>query len=164
MRTPFKNGDIVQHFKREWIEDKLNDARYLYKYLGEARYSEDKSQKFVMYMALYDDPENDIKLFDCFVRPYDMFYSEVDKVKYPNASQKYRFEMYSEEPSKSKAADEEMSEEMKKRYETFLEHNPDLKKTKGDIYMESLIEAICEGEDEYAREHIEELVKAIHNE
>ena len=99
MRTPFKYGDVVQHFKREWIEDKLNDARYLYKYLGEARYSEDKSQKFVMYMALYDDPENDIKLFDCFVRPYDMFYSEVDKVKYPNASQKYRFESYKEEKS-----------------------------------------------------------------
>jgi hypothetical protein len=50
-------------------------------------------------MALYDDPENDIKLFDCFVRPYDMFYSEVDKVKYPNASQKYRFEAYKEEMS-----------------------------------------------------------------
>ena len=143
MRTPFKNGDIVQHFKREWIEDKLNDARYLYKYLGEARYSEDKSQKFVMYMALYNDPENDIKLFDCFVRPYDMFYSEVDKVKYPNASQKYRFEMYSKEPSKSKAADEEMSE--------------------GNIFVDALKEVVFGREDKHNREQFEELVRSIYN-
>lgn len=144
MRTPFKNGDIVQHFKREWIEDKLNDARYLYKYLGEARYSEDKSQKFVMYMALYDDPENDIKLFDCFVRPFDMFYSEVDKVKYPNASQKYRFEMYSKEPSKSKVADEEMSE--------------------GNIFVDALKEVVFGRKDKRNREKFEELVRSIHNE
>ena len=144
MRKPFKNGDIVQHFKREWIEDKLNDSRYLYKYLGEARYSEDKSQKFVMYMALYDDPENDIKIFDCFVRPFDMFYSEVDKVKYPNASQKYRFEMYSEEPSKSKAADEEMSE--------------------GNIFVDALKEVVFGRKYKRNREKFEELVRSIHNE
>ena len=144
MRTPFKNGDIVQHFKREWVEDKLNDARYLYKYLGEARYSEDKSQKFVMYMALYDDPENDIKLFDCFVRPYDMFYSEVDKVKYPNASQKYRFEMYSKEPSKSKATDGEMPE--------------------SNIFVDVLKEVVFGRKDKRNREKFEELVRSIHNE
>lgn len=144
MRKLFKNGDIVQHFKREWIEDKLNDSRYLYKYLGEARYSEDKSQKFVMYMALYDDPENDIKLFDCFVRPFDMFYSEVDKVKYPNASQKYRFEIYSKEPSKSKAADEEMLE--------------------GNIFVDALKEVVFGRKDKRNREKFEELVRSIHNE
>ena len=144
MRKLFKNGDIVQHFKREWIEDKLNDSRYLYKYLGEARYSEDKSQKFVMYMALYDDPENDIKIFDCFVRPFDMFYSEVDKVKYPNASQKYRFEMYSEEPSKSKAADGEISE--------------------GNIFVDALKEVVFGRKDKRNREKFEELVRSIHNE
>lgn len=87
----FKEGDIVQHFKREWVD--TNTSLYLYKYLGEARYSEDKSKKFVMYQALYDDPKNDIAMFDCFIRPYDMFYSEVDSIKYPNASQKYRFEL-----------------------------------------------------------------------
>lgn len=144
MRKLFKNGDIVQHFKREWIEDKLNDSRYLYKYLGEARYSEDKSQKFVMYMALYDDPENDIKIFDCFVRPFDMFYSEVDKVKYPNASQKYRFEIYSKEPSKSKAADEEMSE--------------------SNIFVDALKEVVFGRKDKRNREKFEELVRSIHNE
>lgn len=30
---------------------------------------------------------------DIWVRPYDMFISKVDKVKYPDVSQEYRFEL-----------------------------------------------------------------------
>ena len=94
MRPLFKYGDTVQHFKREWVEDKANSSKYLYLYLGEARFSEDKSQWFVMYKALYDDPKNNIKMFDNFIRPLEMFYSEVDREKYPDASQHYRFEKF----------------------------------------------------------------------
>ena len=59
-------GDIVQHFKREWVSSETSE--YLYVYQG-------------MYPP-----------FKICARPYDMFMSEVDREKYPKIRQKYRFE------------------------------------------------------------------------
>lgn len=42
--------------------------------------------KMVIYRALYG--ENNL-----YARPYDLFISKVDKEKYPNVSQEYRFEL-----------------------------------------------------------------------
>ncbi|NFU51759.1 DUF1653 domain-containing protein [Clostridium botulinum] len=68
----FKTG-IYRHFKgRE------------YEVIDIAIHSETR-EKFVVYKALYGD-------FKTFIRPYDMFMSKVDKEKYPDKKQKYRFE------------------------------------------------------------------------
>ncbi len=69
-----KINRIYKHFKGDY-------------YLVEdiAKYSETK-EEMVLYRKLYDDGS-------LWVRPKDMFLSEVDHEKYPNVKQKYRFEL-----------------------------------------------------------------------
>lgn len=46
----------------------------------------ESNEKYVVYRALYDDN-------NLWIRKLDMFLSEVDHDKYPDVSQKYRFEL-----------------------------------------------------------------------
>ena len=78
----FASGDIIQHFKRETVDQ--NSMQYLYEFIGIATHSETRD-RVVVYRALYGDK-------GLFVRPYEMFMEEVDHVKYPEIRQKYRFE------------------------------------------------------------------------
>ena len=50
-------------------------------------------EQMVIYRALYG--ENKL-----YARPYDLFISKVDKEKYPNAGQEYRFELQNVESTK----------------------------------------------------------------
>ncbi len=76
-------GSIVQHFKRELVDPQSTE--YLYKVLAFAQHTEN-GERLVIYQALYAP-------FKTCARPYEMFMSEVDRTKYPNIKQKYRFEI-----------------------------------------------------------------------
>lgn len=73
-------GKTYKHFKGNLYKviDIVNDSE-----------SEDKAnpKKVVIYKAMYGEEL-------VWARPYDMFASEVDRIKYPNITQKYRFEEY----------------------------------------------------------------------
>lgn len=67
-------GKLVRHFKGKF-----------YLVLNIAEHTE-TGEEVVIYKAMYGD-------YKIYARPIDMFVSKVDKVKYPDVSQAYRFEL-----------------------------------------------------------------------
>ena len=65
---------VYKHFKGDY-----------YLVLDVVTHSETK-EEMVLYQQLYGDG-------NCYVRPKEMFLSKVDKKKYPDVKQEYRFEL-----------------------------------------------------------------------
>lgn len=78
MKREIKIGHIYRHFKGKYyvVVDIVNDCE---------SNNDVEYKKIVIYKALYGDSLT-------WARQYDMFNSEVDREKYPNVAQHYRFE------------------------------------------------------------------------
>ena len=72
-----KEHGIYKHFKGDY---------YIVEGIG---FHSETKEKYVIYRPLYGDTSM------VYLRPYDMFLSKVDKEKYPNVKQEYRFELQS---------------------------------------------------------------------
>lgn len=74
MEREIKIKGVYKHFKEKYyiVEDIAYDSETM--------------EKYVVYRRLYGDGS-------LWIRPLEMFLSEVDHEKYPNVTQKYRFEL-----------------------------------------------------------------------
>lgn len=76
-KRKLRNGTLVRHFKGG-----------MYLVVNANVYDSETKEQMVVYTNLYNGL--------WWVRPYDMFMSKVDKEKYPDVEQEYRFEIVAE--------------------------------------------------------------------
>ena len=90
MENRFQPGDRAQHFKRRYLTPKELTAepeKYLYDIIGTPEHTQ-TGETLMTSRPRYGEGR-------LFARPLAMFLSEVDREKYPDAPQRYRFEKLS---------------------------------------------------------------------
>ena len=85
MNRAVQMGGVYRHFKGN-----------IYRVLGLAKHTE-TNETLVIYNYCDLKLPNGVEDYgDTYARPIEMFLSEVDREKYPDAKQKYRFELIEE--------------------------------------------------------------------
>ena len=82
--------EIIQRNITLWVGKKVKHFKGKEYLVVDLAWHTENEEMVVIYRALYGNCR-------LYVRPIDMFMSEVDNKKYPNVKQKYRMELITEE-------------------------------------------------------------------